>query len=185
VPAVHGNLYLSVAWPDRFTRPAAKEGTITLHVAGDQRSLVTTPLDLPKVERFGPDSWQMDQRLHFIPGAKVIVTVPASNDRLMLHRFDPEAALEKSGTDYLVVFSEPLKHAASGKEYRYAMTVKSKKGGVKYKLDSGPAGMAVSAEGVVTWAVPAGFAEGEVDVIVSITDGSGQEVFHPFKITVD
>jgi hypothetical protein len=184
VPAVHGNLYLSVAWPDRALRPG-KEGSITLHVAGDSRALVTKDFDLPKVERFGAGGWPTDQRLFFIPGAKVIVTVPASNDRLVLHRFDPETALEKSGTDYLVVFSEPVRRAASGKDYKYAMNVKSKKGDVKYKLDSGPAGMAVSAAGVVTWPVPAGFAEREVDVIVSVTDKAGQEVFHPFKITID
>jgi hypothetical protein len=34
-----------------------------------------------------------------------IVTIPAGNDRLVLHRFDAEEALEKSDLDYLVVAS--------------------------------------------------------------------------------
>jgi WD40 repeat protein len=36
----------------------------------------------------GPEPLSADKRVHFIPSAKVIVTIPATNDRLVLHRFD-------------------------------------------------------------------------------------------------
>jgi hypothetical protein len=36
-----------------------------------------------------------DQRIHLIPAAKLLVLIPASNDRVVMHRFDPEAALAK------------------------------------------------------------------------------------------
>jgi len=62
--------------------------------------------------------------------------------------------------------------------------VKSRKGGVKVKLESGPPGMTVSGQGRVSWKVPADFAPGEVDVILGIGDASGQETFQTFRLTV-
>ena len=104
----------------------------------------------------------------------------SANDRLVLYRFDPEAALEKSGINYFLVTSRPPAHAARGAEFRYQVTVLSKKGGVKYKLESAPKGMTVSEGGLVRWAVPAD--ADDADVILSATDDSGQEVFHTFKL---
>ena len=64
------------------------------------------------------------------------------------------------------------------------MAVKSKKGGAKCKLDSGPVGMKVTAEGKLTWDVPKNFAEETVTVIVAVSDSSGKDVFHTFKLAV-
>jgi hypothetical protein len=61
------------------------------------------------------------------------------------------------------------------------LAVKSKKGGVRYKLESGPAGMALDGNGRLTWRTPAGT---EGDVLISVRDQSGQEVFHTFKVEV-
>ena len=66
----------------------------------------------------------------------------------------------------------------------YTPTVKSRKGGVKLKLESGPTGMEVTPQGSLTWKVPADFAAGEQNVILSITDSSGQEIFQTFSLTV-
>ncbi len=93
------------------------------------------------------DNLTADRRLYFLPAAKVIIAIPNPADRLILYRFDPEAALEKSNVDYLVVTSRPPTAAKKGKEYAYSLTVKSKKGGVTYKLDSGPKGMALELGG--------------------------------------
>ena len=41
------------------------------------------------------------------------------------------------------------------------------------------------AGGRVTLAVPADWMEGETDIILSVSDASGQEVFHTFKLTFD
>jgi hypothetical protein len=43
------------------------------------------------------DKLVWDQRFFFIPAAKVVVTVPKTNDRLVLHRFDVEAELGRAG----------------------------------------------------------------------------------------
>jgi hypothetical protein len=130
------------------------------------------------------DKLTHDQRVHIIPAAKAVVAIPKGNLQLALYRFDPEAALEKSNQDYLVVTSRPPRAAKKGQEYAYSLAVKSKKGGVKYKLESGPKGMAIDAAGKLTWTPPAD-ADAENDVIVSVTDAGGQETFHSFRVGVE
>jgi len=100
------------------------------------------------------------------------------NDKLHLYKFDLGAALEKSGVNYLFVASRPP-GAEPGKVYKYTVAVKSKKGGVKAKLDAGPEGMKVTEDGTVTWNVPNDFTGGE-SVILTTSDKGGQEVFHTF-----
>jgi hypothetical protein len=129
------------------------------------------------------DTLPHDQRVHFIPKAQLVVTIPAGDDRLVLRRFDAEAALKKSGLDYLVVTSDPPPAARKGGTYDYQVTAKARKGTVQYRLDAGPKGMQLAEGGRLTWAVPADFA-GEADVIITVSDGAGQECFHAFKIGV-
>jgi hypothetical protein len=61
--------------------------------------------------------------------------------------------------------------------------VRSKRGGVRFKLDSGPDGMTLSPKGQLTWAVPA-TANNEAAVIINIKDNSGQEIFQTFNIAL-
>ena len=130
------------------------------------------------------DSLTHDQRIHFLAAAKLLVAIPKTNDQLILYRFDPEAELAKSSVDYLVVTSRPpTAPAKKGQEYAYSLAVKSKKGGVKYKLGSGPKGMAVDDAGKLTWTPPAD-ADAANDVIVSVTDAGGQETLHSFRVYV-
>jgi hypothetical protein len=188
VPAVQGGLYLSVTYSgDRFGGAGGKP-SVAVHLAGDSRPLLTLA-DLPGLENPG-NPWDaarggvlpLDKRLFLIPAAKLLVTIPSTADRLHLIRFDLEEALEKSGIDYLFVTSQPPPQFTPGQKFTYPVAVKSKKGGVKVKLESGPAGMNVSAAGLVSWAVPAAFADAEVDVLLTVSDASGQEIFHTFKV---
>lgn len=179
LPASHGNYYLTLRF-DQNQKPSA-----AVHLIGDSRPLITlTNVELPEgLNQWGQgDGLSADKRIHFLPEAKLIVTLPASNDKLVLHRFDVEQALEKSGIDYLYVASQPPPTARKGETYSYQLAVKSKKGGLKYKLESGPKGMAVSDAGRVTWRVPADFGEKEASVILSIRDATGQEVYHTFTL---
>ena len=125
-----------------------------------------------------------DKRVHFIPSAKVIVTIPNSNDKLILHRFDAEDALEKSALDYLYVASLPPIWGRKGSTYRYAIDVKSRKGDLKYRVVAGPAGLEVSETGKVTWPVPALFAKPECDVVIAVSDPTRREVHHAFKVAL-
>jgi hypothetical protein len=122
--------------------------------------------------------------VYFVPDAKVIAVLPASNDQVVLHKVDPEGALEKSGLDYLIVTSQPPVEVKAGATFAYPIKVKSKDPKVTYTLDAGPKGMTVSADGGVSWAVPIDAPAGNQDVILTVRSASGQEAFHTFIVRV-
>jgi hypothetical protein len=177
LPAVHGGYYLSVNRPDRADWEG-KRTTVTVHLAGDARPLATLSdlegLDVSRELGRSDTRLPLDKRLFLIPLAKLVVTIPAARDRLHLQRFDLDGALEKAGIDYLLVTSQPVTTAVRGTAYTYSLVVRSKKGGVKYKLDSGPAGMKVSPDGRLSWAVPAAGDDREADVLLTVSDASGR-----------
>jgi S1-C subfamily serine protease len=157
-----------------------------IYVLGDTRPLIS----MPKFDLWeGINSWDReaignDLRIQFIPAAKVIVTLPPTNDRIVLTRFDVEDALAKSDLDYLVVTSQPPNTVAKGGAYTYQITAKAQKGAIKYRLESGPEGMAVDESGKLTWKAPADFKAPDVDVLVLVSSASGREAFHGFKIEI-
>jgi hypothetical protein len=180
LPGCHGPYYL------RLEPGEAGHRTPTVFMTGDARPL----LRLPQVEvAFGPADFRAtdlaaDQRIHLIPAARLIVTIPATNDRLVLHRFDVEEALEKSGVDYLLVTSRPPTTAARGTTYTHQLTVRSRQGGAKCRLESGPANMSLTPAGLLNWPVPAGHLDEAAVAILSVSDRSGQELFFTVKIAV-
>lgn len=174
VPAVRGDDYFLA-----ITHGIpGKGGAFSIYLSGLKQPIAK----LDKVEHLdtGGELWR---KVFFVPDAKAILVLPSSNDRVVLHKIDADAALEKSGENYLLISSKPPREAKAGKTFTYAIKVKSKKGGVTYKLDSGPKGMTVTDDGVVTWAVPAE-ATGAQDVILTVRDKAGTEVFHTFTLTV-
>jgi hypothetical protein len=190
LPAAEGDFYLTIDGLDPpFSRPPKKKearGTFAIHLAGDERPITT----LPEVEPpAGVSEWSRplmsaDKRVHFIPSANLIVTIPDPPDRLVLHRFDALRALEKSEIDYLLITSRPPASVQAGTTLSYPIAARSKKGGLEYQLQSGPKGMTVSPAGLLTWAVPAGVAAGDVDVLVSVHDAAGLERLHRFTLQV-
>jgi hypothetical protein len=157
---------------------------LVFYVVGDTRPFATL-----KGAGIGRREWDnggndFDKRLYVLPEAGRIVTIPAGNDRLEVHRFDVNQALEKSDIDYLLITTRPPFSARKGEKYVYQLAVKSKKGGVQYKVESGSAGMKISPKGEVTWDVPADFRMSEAAVILTVSDKAGQEVFQHFRIRV-
>ncbi len=125
-----------------------------------------------------------DRRYLLLPQAEVLVALPATNDRLLLRKFNVRELLEKSGVDYLVVTSAAPRQAIRGMIYRYDLTVLSKRGGLRYKVESGPPGMQITPQGRLTWAVPRDFGEANAGVILAVSDAAGQEAFHTFRIAI-
>jgi len=185
VPALQGRYYLRVPFASFSNRGKTKE-SMTLHIEGDVRPLVTLKdVEVPgEVNPWGRDKIGADQRILLIPSAKLLVVLPTTNDRLVLHKLDIEAALEASGIDYLLVTSIPVSSARRRVTYAYDLAVKSKKGGVQYKLESAPEGMKVDTRGRLTWDVPADYNGKTAEVLLTIADSSGQEIFHSFKVAV-
>jgi S1-C subfamily serine protease len=180
LPAVRGDYFLALT-----TATGGKGGGFTAYLRGLKQPVAK--LDKAEHglsfggdrERFGP--WK---QVYFIPDAKVIAVLPVSNDQVVLHKFDADAALEKSGLEYLIITSQPPREVKAGATFTYPIKVKSKNAKVSYQLDSGPKGMTVSEAGVVTWAVPADAPAGAQDVILTVRDGSNQEVFHTFTLRI-
>ncbi len=193
LPAAHGNFYLKMVNPLFMPKKIGggeEQGGMNIHIAGDTRSLVTVPLDLGKLDltamrfrRDARDGLSDDKRIHLIPAAKMIASIPYTNDKLIVRRFDVQEALDKSGVDYLFVTSQPPT-AVRGRDFVYQVAVKSKRGGLQFAVESGPKGMKVTNSGLVTWRVPATVAEGDHDVLMTIRDQAGQEIFHTFKLRI-
>jgi hypothetical protein len=183
VPAVRGDYFVSLS-------PAedGKGGGFTIFLRGLKQPIgkldkAEHGLTFDSWERGGPGSVDAWRRVYLVPDAKVIAVLPATNDQVVLHKFDADAALEKSGLDYLIVTSQPPVEVKTGATFTYPIKVKAKDKKVTYQLDSGPKGMTVSAAGVVTWTVPAD-AAGNQDVILTVRTESGQEVFHTFAVKI-
>jgi hypothetical protein len=82
LPACMGDQYLSLPGPGRA-------GETTIERPGKEKPLATLPdLELPtSAEDNITHDLTFDKRVHLVPEARLVITVPASNDRLVLHRF--------------------------------------------------------------------------------------------------
>jgi serine protease Do len=183
LPAHQGIYSLSFTLANPFNFNGGRGQRASVHMVGDEQPITqVTPELLAGIDLWDRSAFPAEKRIHFIPSAKVFITIPGSNDRLVLHRFDVEEVLEKSGIDYLFVTSLPPTWGRKGTTYRYQVGVKSRKGELKYRVVSGPVGLEVSKTGMVTWAVPTKASEQETDVIIAVSDQSRQEIQHAFKI---
>jgi hypothetical protein len=191
LPAAEGEaFYLRIDVPDfphGIDRGRGRgNGKLYVHLAGEERPIAELDqVELPKgLNTWGREKFGVDRRFFLIPSAKLLVYLPESQDRLRLYRVDVDELLNKADYDYLVVLSRPPAEAVRGKSFTYTPAVKSKKGGVKLKVESGPPGMKVTADGKLTWDVPGTFRENEVQVLLLVSDAGGKETFHSFKLAV-
>jgi hypothetical protein len=176
IPATHGDYYIEID----------DTGRIAVCLSGDSRTLITLPQVCDISDYKGPVSarpdtiFPRDKRIFLIPDARLIIGIPKTNDRLILQPFDLLQALKNTKIDYLYVSSSPITSATKNSNYVYQIQVESKRGGVKFFLDSGPSGMNITPTGKLTWTT--GSIKIDESVIVRITDATEQEIFHTFKI---
>jgi len=187
LPAAEGEaLYLRIDVPGFPHGDGKKTGTLYLHTQGEERPIAALPdVPLPKgTNTWGREAFLTDQYLHLIPSAQLLVALAPTKDKLHLFKVDVDQLLAKADYDYLLVLSRPPVSAVRGEEFVYKPVVKSKKGSVKLRVESGPEGMSVDDKGQLTWKVPAKLADKEVTVIASVGDAGGQEVFHNFRLSI-
>jgi predicted Zn finger-like uncharacterized protein len=184
LPAHHGPYYLH-AETIGIGGSTAKVGTIRIYMLGNKDPIAR--FEKTAVCRYGWDGLRglgIEHSIHLVPKAKLLMIVPESRDELRLYPTDLDAALERSGVDYLLFTSTPPARFQKGKDFSYRAEVQAKHKPVTFKLDGGPPpGMRMDASGKVTWSVPADFAEARVDVILSATDAKGQEAFQTLTLT--
>jgi WD40 repeat protein len=192
IPSVDGAYYLSVNGLGSSSATNASAGTtVSIHSASDgMRLFSVSGLDemdgANQSESTIQDDFTIEKRFHFVPAANLLVTVPVTNDRLVLRRLDIRKALDKIGGDYLVVTSPSALHARAGKTFSHQIEALSKAGGIRYTVAQGPDGLTVSPTGMLAWRPPKRQASDEiVTAVLTVSDSSGTERFHTLTIRVD
>ena len=180
---------------DPWSASETKEVTASVHSASDgTRLFVVNGLDemaLPAAPNRNPEGFfikhdlSVDKRLHWVPAANLLITIPFANDRLVLRRLDLNEALDRSGDDYLVVVSPPCVAASAGQKLDHQIVARSRKGGITYQLNDGPAGLEVASDGKVTWVVPDGQRAADLTARVAVVDAAGQRRIHNLHINVN
>ncbi|MCA9197201.1 MAG: hypothetical protein KDA87_06660 [Planctomycetales bacterium] len=188
LPAVSSHYYLTIPVAGELHMIApCPVNQAKLHVIGTdsplltiQKKLIPVPSDPDQNTRLR--AWH--KRLWLVPILNTIVSVPFDGDQVWLHDFDIEAELKNSKIDFLFVDSVPPPTLEPGETFQYSLSVQSKHGQVKCKLDSGPPGMTCTESGTIAWHVPNDIRQPRHDVLVSISDASGQSVFHSFTLQI-
>lgn len=187
IPSCHPSYYLSVSFDGA---PNAKTPVIDIYTERSETPLV-------EIDNFqemtGRDTSRYssresktpaitpEKRFYFYPQLNLFITIPASNDRLMVRHIDLKKIMDEKGTPYFYVDTIPPV-AKPGERVHFTLNAMSSAGGVVFALQSGPPGLTVSSDGVVDWQAPARLLE--ESVIVSLKDKSGKQMYHTFKISV-
>jgi hypothetical protein len=185
LPVINGPFFVSLQIPQQQGGMGAEsEVRGSLCLLGNRQKVVT--IDFPILDRWwsagGPEGeLSRDRRAWILPQAKLFVGVPSTNDRLICRRLDVDELLDRAGVDYLFVASIPHTEARVGTEWAYPLKVKSRRGGVVVKVESAPDGMRLDGTSTLTW-IPR--EAGTHTVILLVSDSSGQETYHTFKVSV-
>ncbi len=189
IPSLHPSYFVASHSPRPGERGPTSLAVYT--VSGQTKLFDLDPLYKDQAKWAVPLSYRMylapqhDKLVFLAPQHNKLVILAPSRDRLVSRSFDIVLALNNAGIDYLFVDTSPPTLAGPGSLYRYPLQVRSKAGGVKFRLDSGPEAMSIADDGMVTWAVPTHATPGQHGVIISIEDASGQTRFHAFTIRID
>jgi hypothetical protein len=168
-----------------------KAVTVAIHSAGDGLPLLTVH-GLDEMTASGtPEDWHRDdftaeKRFHFVPAAHLLVTIPPSNDCLMLRGVDiGRARPGESAPDRLTVTSLPNLTVSAGRQLVHRIEARSKNSPITYQLARGPDGLEVDRDGKTTWTPPPALKGRDLTAVIVVGDASGQEIFHTLRIHVD
>jgi S1-C subfamily serine protease/WD40 repeat protein len=157
-------------------------------IDGSRLGLIT---DLVELAGFpGEDAYVIDdsitpeKRIQLLPAAKLLVTIPLSNDRVVLRRLDLESALSEIVGDDVLIASPPSLVVRSGERLTYRLHAFTKRGPARFSLSQGPEGLRVSSEGDLQWSVPASLQFQEVKVIIAASVPSGASTSQALTIRV-
>jgi hypothetical protein len=188
IPSTDPSYYLSVP---RQSTPNSPGGPVTaaIHLTGDDRRVLTVAGLNEMASAAGNGGGKdadltVEKRFHLVPAANLLITIPPSNDRLVLRRLDLAEMLEQQLGDYLLATSPAFLTVEADREFEHQVEVKARKGPVTYVMNSGPEGMVVSPAGKVTWKAAPNRRGREVAAVLTIGDATGQEIFHTIRIRI-
>ncbi|HEY3332433.1 MAG TPA: hypothetical protein VGK19_20555 [Capsulimonadaceae bacterium] len=155
--------------------------TVSVYTTADRRLLLSMPDGIDS--KYLSSEISADKRVVFAGQYNSMILIPATKDHVNVRRFDVVGGLATAGIDYLFVTSLPPTQFTPGSPFSYQVTGFSRQGKVTYALESAPAGMMISNTGLLSWKPAADDVSREQSVVLSIKDGSGQEIYHTFKMT--
>jgi hypothetical protein len=160
--------------------------TASLHSSGDATRLLTIPA-LAEMTGFKVEDWYsgrlgVDNRFHYVPAARLLITIPPTNDRLVLRRVETEPAIAQTGA--IVVLSQPLVNAVAGRPLHMRVIAKSSAGQVKFTLAEGPKGLSVSPDGQISWQQPVQSDGEPLEMVLSLSDPAGRKRTYKMVIRV-
>jgi hypothetical protein len=184
-PSSHPIIYLSLLGrrPGEDQTPIINTKGI-VRMVGAEASLASLPptgLEPPDASgRYsGPN---LDKRLYLDVEAGILVSIPFSDDKILVQPFDLHAELKKTATDYLVATAPKKTMFEPGAIYKNKIQVETNRPNIGYRLLSGPKGMEVTSTGDLIWKVPGLYQQNIVDVILSITSDRDHQTYVAFKL---
>ena len=190
VPSTHPQFFLTVpAEPGRQQNVGSdpfKGQSSTVCLVDNGQPLASLPIgDLGKGEgtSWARHDFTIDKRVIYIPQADQVITIPFTNDQLLVSPFNLRNALRAADKSFLFVSSIPPQSCQRGRQLRYSIEVASSADDVTLELSAAPEGMKMTAEGKITWAVSEDLEEELVIVIISISTPD-DSVFHTLRLQV-
>ena len=95
------------------------------------------------------------RRYLLLPESKAFVVTDFYGKKMQIHNVDIQKLIESNGKDFLTVLSSPPKTFEVGKPFSYQIKTASGSNSTNYKLIDPPEGVAITAEGLLTWTPPA------------------------------
>jgi hypothetical protein len=183
IPAVSGSLVLKV--PYSYDRDPVKP----IELLAQGRTVPISEFsDISAPKGFGPPithrgrALSIAQQVFFIPVLNTIAMLSSNKDGIELRKFEWNQVLAKTTRDDPIVVSAAPLVATLGSEYTYRIEAKTKDGVPTYRLDAGPSGMTVSADGLVRWQVPQRPTKDKEQVTIFVVDASGRGTPHVFQV---
>jgi hypothetical protein len=184
LPTAHGSdLFVSLAVDTEGRQPVIRP-PIFLDLAGDRVPVDRLPGEPPALDPRDQDDVLADLRVQLWPAAGLLAVLPISKKTIELYKVDVEKLLKKSGKEYLVIGSDPPTAAVRGEGWSYTPVVWSSGTGEPTVEVKGPPGMGATVKGKIIWSVPPNFAEPEVQVRVTATDGTGRTAEQAFRVVL-
>jgi hypothetical protein len=193
VPSTHPEFYLSVPLEAgrqyNMGKDPFKGKPASLHMADRDEPVGTVSIGaLGKGESgsWSRSDFTIDKRVHLIVGAEQIVSVPFSNDRIIINPASVPEILRENKVDYLFVDSTPPKVLRAGEAFEYELDIKTSYKHVNLELSAAPEGMKMTPNGKVSWTIPDDVSPSEVDVIITIeSEGGAHPAFHTFRFSIE
>lgn len=188
IPTTHHRFYVAVpadpkAMINLGPKPFAGMKPALYEFSSDVRLVNLPDLSLGDGPQNPLTKLTLDKRVIFSWEANQLVSIPFSNDRILVQRFDPIDRLISTDSDFFFVYSTPPREFIRGQRYQHIVEVATSRAGAQFELTAGPEGMRINESGVLTWDTPANFQDKRVKVTISIKNRLGRSTVEEFSIS--